>query len=149
MDPAVYHAVVGPPLQVAAEVAATRGDPTLHADMAAMLALIDLVSRLSDHWRDKHPANTGDGLNDAPAAACVMVLQEAKLPPDTIGQCLAALESAYATLLGDGVTNVAQQSVDRAWQALGNNKREDAIEHLKQGAQQIIAAIEAWQAKRH
>lgn len=149
MHPEAYHSIVGPPLQVAAEVAAKRGDPTLHADMAAMLALIDLVTRLADYWQAAHPADANAALSDAPTAACVMVLQEAEMPPDTIGQCLAALESAYGSLLQDGVTDVAENSVEAAWHDLTRNKRDAAIAQLKQGAEKIVAAIDGWQARLH
>lgn len=151
LDPAAYHTVVGPSLQVAAEVAAARGDPTLHADMPAMLALIDLVSRLAEYWRTTHADDdrTGELLDGAPSAACVMVLQEAEMPPDAVGQCLAALETAYAQLAEHEVTEVANASVERAWQALQHDNRDAALAQLKQAAQQIVAAIEAWQAQVH
>lgn len=151
LDPDTYHMVVGPPLQVAAEIAAARGDPTLHGDMPAMLALIDLVSRLAEYWRAEHGTEnqTDDPLADAPTAACVMVLQEAEMPPGTIGQCLAALESAYGSLLDEGVTDVAATAVERAWRALVNDHRDTAVEQLKQGGQQVVGAIEAWQAQLH
>lgn len=151
LDPEAYHTVIGPALQVTAEVAAARGDPTLHADMPAMLALIDLVTRLADYWcaEETGGSDSNETLADAPTAACVMVLQEAEMPPDSIGQCLGALESAYQSLLSDDVTDVAATSVERAWQQFGNNQRDAAIAQLKQGAQQIVGAIDAWQARLH
>lgn len=151
LDPQAYHAVVGPPLQVCAEVAAQRGDPTLHADMPAMLALIDLIARLADLYADTHgeAAPDRDVLDAAPAAACVMVLQEAKLDADAVGQCLAALETAYAQLAEHDVTQVARPQVAMAWEQLYDGDRDGALVSLKQAAQHIVAAIEAWQAKIH
>lgn len=151
MDPATYHTVVGPSLQVTAELAAARGDPTLHADMPAMLALIDLVARLAHHWRETHGADQrqDEVLDGAPAAACVMVLQEAGLGPDAIGQCLAALQAGYAQLAEHGVTEVATPLIDRAWEALQDERRDAALTDLDQAARRIVSAIEAWQAKVH
>lgn len=151
LDPETYHAVVGPPLKVCADVAAKRGDPTLHADMAAMLALIDLVARLADLHAETHGIGdeARDLLNAAPAAACVMVLQEAKLDADAVGQCLAALEAAYAQLAEHDVTEGARPHVAMAWELLQDGDREGALDCLEQAARQIVAAIEAWQAKVH
>lgn len=151
LDPPIYHAVVGPPLQAAADVAAARGDPTLHADMPAMLALIDLITRFGGYWRaeNHYDDKIDELLTGAAASACVMVLQEAKMPPDNIGQCLGALESAYDSLLDDDVTDIAKNSADHAWQALKTDNRELAAAQLKQATQQIVAAIEVWQAQVH
>lgn len=151
LDADTYHIVVGPPLQVCAELAAKRGDPTLHADMAAMLALIDLVVRLADLYIETHgdDASSRQMLDTAPAAACVMVLQEADLDPDAIGQCLAALETAYAQLAEHDVTAGARPHVAMAWEQLCDGKRESALESLAQAAKHIVTAIEAWQAKVH
>lgn len=151
LDPQAYHTIVGPPLQVCAELAARRGDPTLHADMPAMLALIDLVARLADLYAETHGDDAPDRelLDAAPAAACVMVLQEAKLGPDAVGQCLAALETAYAQLAEHEVTAGARPHVAMAWELLCDGDRDDALANLKQAAEHIVAAIEAWQAKVH
>lgn len=151
LDSATYHGVVGPALQAAAEVAAERGDPTLHADMPSMLALIDLISALAARWRRERSVDqrTARMLEGAPAAACVMVLQEAKLDESAIGQCLAALEAAYAQLVEYEVTAAARTKIDNAWRALQNDRREVAVTNLKEAAQQIVTAIEDWQAKVH
>lgn len=151
LDPETYHLVVGPPLQVCAELAAQRGDPTLHADMAAMLALIDLVARLAD----LHAETRGDAaparetLEAAPAAACVMVLREADLDAEATGRCLAALEAAYAQLAEHDVTAGARPHVAMAWELLCDGDRGDALEHLGRAARHIVAAIEDWQARIH
>lgn len=150
LPPATYHKVVGPALQVAAEVAAARGDPTLHADMPAMLALVELVTALAERWCAEHADEPGsEPLAGAAAAACVMVMQQAKLPETAIGQCLAALETAYAQLAAHAVTAPATPMVNAAWQAFEAGERGLAVGHLKRAAECIVAAIEAWQARVH
>jgi len=147
-----YHTTVGPALKVCADVAAKRGDPTLHGDMPSMLALIDLVNRLADHYRNDHPDEDdrhGEVLDGAAAAACVMVFQEAKLPADAIGQCLAALETAYAQLVEHEVTAEAEPLAAIAWQQFRDDDREAAVASLERAAQRVVAAIDAWQARVH
>lgn len=167
LDPRAYHAVVGPALKACADAAAARGDPTLHADMPAMLALIDMVRALARRWCAAHADEKRSAalLEAAPAAACVMVLHEARLGDQAVGQCLAALETAYAQLLAHGVTAAAAPAIDEAWAAL-NDGPEDNLEDgtddsvddgararaedaLARAAQHIIAAVEAWQGQRH
>jgi len=151
LDPAVYHVVVGPALQVAAEVAAKRGDPTLHADMPAMLALIDLITRLADLYREHHTDNATNAamLDSAPTAACVMVLQEAGLEPHAIDQCLQALESAYAQIHEQDVITDIRPQVAMAWTHLAEGQREQAHGDLYLAAMLIVAAIESWQEQKH
>lgn len=151
LDPAVYHTIVGPVLQVAADAAAKRGDPTLHADMPAMLALVDIVTRLADLYMETWPDSGADTemLQGAPAAACVMVLQEAGLEAQAIGQCLAALETAYTQVHENNVIDDARPHVAMAWEHLADGQQEQARECLTRAAQTIIAAIEDWQVQVH
>ncbi len=151
MGPEVYHVVIGPPLQVAAEAAAKRGDPTLHADMPAMLALVEMVTRLADLYAESHPENRVDPqmLDNAPAAACVMVFQEAGLEATAIGQMLAALETAYRQIHEHAVVDEARPFVAMAWEQLEDDQRDEARACLTQATQTIIATIEAWQAQVH
>jgi hypothetical protein len=88
LAPDTYHRVVGPALQAAAETAGRRGHKSLFDDMPAMLALVDLVTRLADLHRahDAAAVNQATLLDDAATAACVMVFQEAKLPAPAISQ---------------------------------------------------------------
>lgn len=149
LDPDTYHLVVGPALQVCAALAAKRGDPTLHADMPAMLALVHLVTELGRHWAADHDEADNERLDQAAVAACVMVLREAGLAEDAIGQCLAALEAAYAQLAEHNVTEPAGPFIGTAWRALSVDDRDTAIEQLEQAAHRIVAAIEAWQNQVH
>lgn len=152
IDPDTYHAVVGPSLQAAAAIAAERGDPTLAADMAAMLALIELVNLLTAQYNEQ-AVNTADDaqewLHGAPAAACVMVMQEARLEQSAIGQCLAALEAAYAQLAEHRVTQPAHELIFRAGLQIQSGERKLAATTLKQATRSVIHEIEAWRAQTH
>jgi hypothetical protein len=151
LEPATYHRVIGPALKVAADVAAKRGHPTLHDDMPAMLALVDMVTRLADLFVEHYPDAENDRqmLDNAATGACVMVFQQAKLPADAIGQCLAALETAYRQLYEHDVIEQARPFVAMAWQHLDDDQREDAEKCLRQATESTIAAIEAWQTQVH
>lgn len=151
MDPDIYHIVVGPALQVAAEVAAKRGHPTLHDDMPAMLALVETVTRLADLYADNHPEHAGEAkmLENAATGACVMVFQQAEMPADAIGQCLAALETAYRQLHQHQVLEDARPFIAMGWSHLEDGEREPARGCLEQAATTMIAAVEAWQTQVH
>lgn len=151
IDSDTYYAVIGPALQAAAEIAAERGDPTLAADMPAMLALIELVNHLSAYHNEQAPDadNDQDWLQGAPAAACVMVMQEAKLEQAAIGQCLAALEAAYAQLVEHDVTAAARELVRRGCLQIEAGERKLAGASLKQAARRIVKEIEAWRESTH
>lgn len=146
-----YHAVVGPALQVAAEAAAKRGDPTLHADMPAMLALVDISTHLAHLYLETYPDSDVDKskLESAPAAACVMVLQEAEMEQDSVDQCLLALQKAYEQMYDQDVVSAARPFIAHAWEHLVDDQREQAHGCLTMAANTIIAAIEAWQSQVH
>ncbi|MES1923890.1 hypothetical protein [Salinisphaera sp. T31B1] len=151
MDADAYHRVVGPALQVAADVAAKRGHPTLHDDMPAMLALVEMVTRLADLHAEHYPQAhvEPEMLEHAATGACVMVFQQAKLPADAIGQCLAALETAYRQLHEQDVLSQARPFIAMAWEHFEDGQRDEALHCLTQSAQRTIAAIEAWQTQVH
>lgn len=154
IDADTYHAVVGPALEAAAKIAAERGDPTLAADMPAMLALIELINHLSAYYQEQAGPGQGDRddqdwLHGAPAAACVMVMQQAKLEQDAIGQCLAALETAYAQLVAHEVTAPALELIRRGCLQLQSGERKLAALTLQQATRSVVAAIEAWREQTH
>lgn len=151
IDADTYHAVVGPALEAAAKIAAERGDPTLAADMPAMLALIELINHLSAYYHDQPHPDQGDQdwLHGAPAAACVMVMQQAKLEQEAIGQCLGALETAYAQLVAHEVTAPALELIRRACLQLQSGDRKLAAFTLQQATRSVVAAIEAWRESTH
>lgn len=151
MDTNTYHRVVGPALQVAAAAAAKRGHPTLHDDMPAMLALVEIVTHLAERFAEEHPdrADNAEMLDNAATGACVMVFQEAKMPGEAIGRCLAALETAYGQLHEHQVLQSARPFIAMAFSHLEDDEREPARHCLEQATQRIVAEIEAWQTQVH
>ncbi len=151
LNPRTYHRVIGPALKIAANVAAKRGHPTLHDDMPAMLALVEMVTRLADLFTEHYPAAAKEEpmLEHAATGACVMVFQQAKMAADAIGQCLAALETAYRQLYEHEVLDEARPFIAMAWEHLDDEQREDAEKCLTQATERTIAAIEAWQTQVH
>ncbi|HET7313336.1 hypothetical protein [Salinisphaera sp.] len=152
LDRATYNRVVGPALQAAAETAAKRGHKHLFDDMAAMLALVEMVTRLADLYRAHDPqaaAEKATLIDNAATAACVMVFQEAELPPEAIGQCLAALETAYEQIQAQSVIEPGRRYIAMAGSHLDDQEREDARHCLIQASEHIIAAIEAWRGESH
>ncbi|MDA3919605.1 MAG: hypothetical protein PF501_02810 [Salinisphaera sp.] len=151
LQPHAYHRTVGPALQVAAEVAAKRGHRRLYDDMPAMLALVEIVTRLSDLYAEHHGDTDASEsmLDSAATGACVMVFQEAELPVDSIGQLLAALETAYRQLHEQAVIDDARPFIAMAWAHLDDDEREEGRHCLTQACQNIIVAIESWQEPVH
>lgn len=151
LPPHVYHRTVGPALQVAAETAAKRGHRTLYDDLPAMLALVEMVARLTESYRAYYPdapALDTPLVDNAPTAACVMVFQEAKLAPETIDQLLGALERAHRQIHEHSVIEGSERYIAMGFSHLDDEDREPARHCLTQACQQIIAAIELWQGQR-
>ncbi|HYW92906.1 MAG TPA: hypothetical protein VFA95_10720 [Gammaproteobacteria bacterium] len=150
LDPQTYHRVVAPALQVAADTAASRGDPDLYNDMPSMLALMAMVHGLSDCLcAAESPDQTRQlALERAPAGACVMVLQESGLDEVQVADCLWALSAAYGQLVERGVIGPERGLVDDAWQHQHAGEREAAIGVLGLAAARVVAAIDQWERGR-
>lgn len=151
LQPHAYHRTVGPPLRVAAEVAAKRGHRQLYDDMPAMLSLVEMVTRLADLYTEHHPDTDASNtmLDSSATGACVMVFQQAELPVEAIGQLLAALETAYRQLHEQNVLDDARPFIAMGWSHLDDDEREEGRHCLTQACQNIIAAIENWQETVH
>lgn len=152
LDRATYNRVVGPALQAAADTAAKRGHKYLFDDMPAMLALVEMVTRLADMYREHYPEAAADKatlIDNAATAACVMVFQEAELPTEATGQCLSALESAYRQVHEQSVIDAGTRYIAMAWSHLDDGERNEARHCLTQATEQIIAAIETWRGEAH
>lgn len=152
LSPSEYHHVVGPALKIAAEVAATRGDPMLLNDMASMLALLHITSVLGK-CELSAPSGAPDAsarevIANAPRGACVMVLREGQLEREAINDCLQALEQAHAMLEADGVFNDYDEPISRAWHHLNDGQNHTAEHVLKRTATNLVAAIDRWEAAR-
>ncbi|MAA74724.1 MAG: hypothetical protein CMN28_08465 [Salinisphaeraceae bacterium] len=148
LAPQTYHKVVSPALKVCADVAAERNDPTLAADMPSMLALVHVIEFFRE-LHDETDAEQEERLRQAAASACVMVLRESGLDDNATGQCLAALEAAYAQLATHDVFSSARYALTEAWDLLNQDRREPALETIKGAVVRIVMAIDAWQEKRH
>lgn len=146
LPPAIYYASVGPALKAAADVAARRGHPTLHDDLASMIALVELVTRLCDLHLDN-----GDGpsvnaqLEAAPLGAATMVLREADLDADTIEVMIDALAAAHTRVRDEGVIDDPRPTVAMASSYLADNDRGKADHYLQRSATAIAESIDAWE----
>jgi hypothetical protein len=150
--PEEYQAVVAPAMQAAAELAAARGDPYLYNDLACMLALMVMVRDLCDLYQDQWGAlgqiSAPAVFAAAPQAACVMVLSEYEVDPQSIQCMTAALAKAYAQLAADNVFGPERLEIQRAWDALNGHKPDSASAYMRQAAAMTAAAIDAWEGRR-
>jgi len=150
--PEEYQAVIAPAMQAAAQLAAARGDPYLYNDLACMLALMVLVRGLADLYQDQWGAlgqSSGrEVFAAAPKAACVMVLTEYELEPESIRAMTAALERAYATLMDDGAFGAESVPIRKAWDASLVHESDSARAHMRQAAAVAANAVDAWERGR-
>jgi hypothetical protein len=150
--PEEYQAVVAPAMLAAAELAAARGDPYLYNDLACMLTLMVLVRDLADLYQDKWGAigqlSSSAQFKAAPKAACVMVLSEYEIEPDSIQSMTNALDNAHARLASDNVFGQERIQVQKAWDAREANKSETADAFMRQAAAALAAAIDGWESSR-
>lgn len=149
LTPEEYQLVVAPALQVAAELAAQRGDPHLYNDMASMLALLGMVSALT-RMHLQQPAGEGSAreeLEAAPLAASALVFTESNLEPDEVEQCLRALSAAYLKLLREGVLGPQEAYVEQAFASLRAGNRAAGIHSLRQAAHAMARAVDAWEGR--
>ena len=147
LTPEDYQLIVAPALQVAAELAAQRGDPHLYNDMASMLALLGMVSALVRVGLEQ-PVGQGsprDKLEATPLAVCALVFTESNLDTGEVEQCLKALSAAYLTLLREGVLGPQEAYVEQAFTALRAGNRPAGIHSLRQAAHAMARAVDAWE----
>lgn len=147
-----YQLLAAVPLQAAAEIAAQRGDPQLFNDMPVMLALLAMVTKLTDNYlHDKavFPQRSPDStLETAPVAVCALVFSESNLEASEVESCLGALSVAYLQLLRQGVLGPQEAYIEQAYQSLLAGERTLALQFLKRAAYAIAGAIDAWEADR-
>lgn len=152
LKPEEYQAVIGPALHAAADIAAARGDPDLYNDLASMLALMTLVHDLSDlyqyQWGALGQMSEPKVFEQAPLAASVIVLQEQKLEEHAITAMTQALEKAYNMLRADNVLGTERVDVQKAWDAMMEEKTDLAHEHMKQATRRTVQLIEKWELGR-
>lgn len=152
LKPEEYQAIIAPALHAAADIAAARGDPDLYNDLAAMLTLMTLVRDLSDlyqyHWGALGQMSPAELFEQAPVAACVIVLHEQELPPEALVKMTEALEKAYNMLHDENILGRERVEVQRAWDAQLRNNPDLAHAHMKQAARICVAQIDQWEIKR-
>jgi hypothetical protein len=153
LTPEEYQLLAAPALQIAAQVAAQRGDPHLYNDMPSMLALLGMVSGLTHAYLRQQPApfseiSTRQALETAPLAVCALVFTESELTALQAQDCLRALSAAYLQLLRQGVLGPQDAYVDRAFQQLLAGERLAAERNLRQAALNMAGAVENWESAR-
>ena len=150
--PEEYQAIIAPAMKAAADLAAARGDPHLYNDLACMLALRTLVRDLADLYQDQWGSlgqhSPPEVMKAAPTAACVMVLNEYELEPDSITHMVDALDRAAATLADQGIFGAERLAVQKAWEAQQDGRGEVADAYMRQAAIQVANAIDGWEARR-
>lgn len=153
LTPAEYQLLAAPALQVAAEMAAQRGNPHLHNDMPAMLALLGMVTALV-HAYLADAAVSGEAssqqvLEAAPLAVSALVFTESGLEAGEVDACLKALSAAYLQLLRQGVLGPQEAYVEKAYGELSQGQRGAGIQSLKQASFAITRAVDAWEAAQN
>lgn len=153
LSPEEYQMIVGPSLKVAAELAASRGDPTLLQDLPSMLCLMHLVTSLKDYYVDEWAVMTAmssdASLEKAAEAACMMVLTEANVGKNELGSMISSLARAYEQILGVGITAESDADIKRAWEAMKLSENEQFLVLLEQAAKKFVIAVDSWERTRH
>lgn len=148
LTPAEYQLLAAPALEAAAQVAAERGDPHLHNDMASMLALLGMVSCLTRAYLEQSlPGASGrEQLAAAPVAVCALVFTESGLEAPEAEQCLQALSHAYLRLLKAGVLGPQDALVEQAFVEFLAGARPEGLRNLRLAALAMARAVDAWEA---
>jgi hypothetical protein len=152
LDPEDYQVIVAPSLKVAAELAASRGDPKLFKDLPSMLSLIHLVSSLGaihiEETAILNPMSNKGSIREAPEAACMMVLAEGNVEKDQAGSLLNSLKLAYQQVLGANITTACDAEITKAWSAFKENRQEQFLAHLEQAAKIFVMSLDNWERTR-
>jgi len=145
--------IVAPSLKVAAELAASRGDPKLFQDMACMLCLIHMVNELKryyvDEWAVMSAMSTEASLQSAPEAACMMVLTEGNVDKAELGPMISSLNRAYDMVIRSEVSEACDVDIKRAWEAMKTNDYEQFMALLEQSAKKFVLALDGWEKARN
>ena len=151
LTPVEYQLLAAPALQAAAEVAAQRNDPHLYNDMASMLALLGTVTALTHAYMQQDllsGSSPRETLELAPLSICALVFTESGLEAPEVQACLRALSQAYLSLLKEGVLGPQEGLVEKAFGELMTGDRVLALQSLRQAAQAMTRAIDAWEGSR-
>jgi len=153
LSPEEYQMIVAPSLKVAAELAASRGDPKLFQDMACMLCLIHMVSRLKnyyvDEWAVMSAMSSETSLQSAPDAACMMVLTEGNVDKGELSSMISSLNRAYELVVEADISKACDTDIKRAWDAMKKNDYEQFMALLEQSAKKFVLALDGWEKTRN
>lgn len=149
LTPLEYNTLIGPPLKVCAALAASRGDQWLATDMPSMLALMHLVKGLRAHYADEWgalgAASDAETLQQALPAALAMVMKEADFAPESVPECIDALDRAYQQLRGSEVIPEQEPMLTAAWRGLSGGDAVTAETLLGAVAGNVVSAIDDWE----
>ena len=152
LNPEEYQIIVAPSLKVAAELAASRGDPKLYQELPSMLCLIYLITRLRDlyidQWGVLNTMSSDISLAEAPQAACAMVLAEANVEQSDAATLLHALARAYSQVIEADICHSADEVILQAWEAMKKGDNEQFIAQVEQAAKKFVAAVVQWEQVR-
>ena len=152
LSPEEYQMIIGPSLKVAAELAASRGDPTLFKDLPSMLCLMYLVSHLRDYYVDEwavlNAMSSETSLQKAPEAACMMVLTEGNVAKAELNSMIHSLNRAYQLVSDAQIMKEAEVDMQRAWEALKVSQHEQFLALLEQAAKKFVIALDRWEKSR-
>ena len=152
LKPEEYQAVIGPALHATADIAAARGDPDLFNDLPSMIALMTLTLDLADlyqhHWGALGQISPSEVFAAAPLAACVIVLQEQKLEPESVTAMTQALDEANTMLRKDNMLGQERVEIQKAWDAYLDENSELSHTYMKQAARTVTNIIDTWEVKR-
>jgi len=153
LSPEEYQMIVAPSLKVCAELAASRGDPTLLQDLPSMICLMHLVTRLRnyyvDEWAVVSTMSSEESLQQAPEAACMMVLTEGNVGKDELPSMIDSLNKAYLMVKSAEVDAVTDNDIQQAWACIKESKHEQFLALLEQAAKKFVIAIDGWERARH
>ncbi|ORU93244.1 MAG: hypothetical protein A6F70_05050 [Cycloclasticus sp. symbiont of Bathymodiolus heckerae] len=152
LSPEEYQMIVAPSLKVCAELAASRGDPTLFQDLPSMVCLIHLVTRLKDYYIDEwavlSATSSEASLKKAPEAACMMVLTEGNVGKDELPSMIDSLKNAYKMVQAAGVGDNADDDIQQAWEYMKKSEHEQFMALLEQSAKKFVIGIDVWEKTR-
>ncbi|MGB0237891.1 MAG: hypothetical protein ACPG4B_04230 [Cycloclasticus sp.] len=153
LSPEEYQIIIGPSLKVAAELAASRGDPTLFKDLPSMLCLMYLVNNLKDYYVDEwamlNAMSSEASLQKAAEAACMMVLTEGNVDKAGLASMVSSLNRAYQQVEEAKITKDADVDIKRAWEAIKVSQHEQFLALLEQAAKKFVIAFDGWEKTRH
>jgi len=153
LNPEEYQMIVAPSLKVSAELAASRGDPTLFQDLPSMLCLTHLVSQLKDYYIDEWAVmsamSSESSLHQAPEAACMMVLAEGNVEKAQLPLMVDSISRAYQQVVAADILEDTNKLISRAWDAMKENDHTQFFALLEQAAKTFVTAIDRWERSRH